>query len=88
MSNISIQFDHVGKLYQLGVVGTGTLSHHLNRWWATRGMHKEVPCLNRRKAPATSSGLFFLILAKDISKNILIEVSCAKHRVDSSGKIL
>ena len=35
MSNIAIQFDHVGKLYQLGVVGTGTLSHDLNRWWAT-----------------------------------------------------
>ena len=31
MSNIAIQFDHVGKLYQLGVVGTGTLQHDLNR---------------------------------------------------------
>ncbi len=88
MSNISIPFNHVGKLYQLGVVGTGTLSHHLNRWWATLGMHKEVPCLYRRKAPATSSGLCFLILAKDISKDISIDTSCAIHRMDSSGKIL
>ena len=26
MSEIAIQFDRVGKLYQLGLVGTGTLS--------------------------------------------------------------
>ena len=45
MSNIAIQFDHVGKLYQLGVVGTGTLSHDLNRWWATKILGKEDPYL-------------------------------------------
>lgn len=42
---ISIQFDHVGKLYQLGLVGTGTLSHDLNRWWKTRVLHQEDPYL-------------------------------------------
>ena len=45
MSNIAIQFDHVGKLYHLGVVGTGTLSHDLNRWWQTRILHHEDPYL-------------------------------------------
>lgn len=45
MSNIAIQFDHVGKLYQLGVVGSGTLSHDLNRWWATKILGKEDPYL-------------------------------------------
>lgn len=44
-NNISIQFDHVGKLYQLGVVGSGTLSHDLNRWWATKILGKEDPYL-------------------------------------------
>ena len=44
-NNIAIQFDHVGKLYQLGVVGTGTLSHDLNRWWATKILGKEDPYL-------------------------------------------
>jgi lipopolysaccharide transport system ATP-binding protein len=29
-----IQVQDIGKLYQLGEVGTGTLSHDLNRWWA------------------------------------------------------
>ena len=45
MSNIAIQFDNVGKLYRLGQVGTGTLSHDLNRWWATKILHKEDPYL-------------------------------------------
>ncbi len=45
MSDISIQFDHVGKLYRLGLVGTGTLSHDLNRWWQTKVLHHEDPYL-------------------------------------------
>ena len=45
MSNLAIQFDHVGKLYRLGQVGTGTLSHDLNRWWVTKILHKEDPYL-------------------------------------------
>ena len=45
MSQVAIQFDHVGKLYRLGTVGTGTLSHDLNRWWKTRVLHQEDPYL-------------------------------------------
>lgn len=45
MSNLAIQFDHVGKLYRLGQVGTGTLSHDFNRWWATKILRKEDPYL-------------------------------------------
>ena len=41
----AIQFDHIGKLYRLGLVGTGTLSHDLNRWWATKILRKEDPYL-------------------------------------------
>lgn len=29
-----IQVNDLGKLYRLGEVGTGTLSHDINRWWA------------------------------------------------------
>ena len=43
--DFAIRFDHVGKLYRLGVVGTGTLSHDLNRWWQTRVLHREAPYL-------------------------------------------
>lgn len=42
---IAIQFDHVGKLYRLGLVGTGTLSHDLNRWWQTKFLRHEDPYL-------------------------------------------
>ena len=45
MSQIAIQFENVGKLYRLGKVGTGTLSHDLNRWWKTRVLHQEDPYL-------------------------------------------
>lgn len=45
MSNIAIEFDNVGKMYRLGRVGTGTLSHDLNRWWTMNILRKEDPYL-------------------------------------------
>lgn len=45
MQDTAIEFDNIGKLYRLGVVGTGTLSHDLNRWWVTRILGKEDPYL-------------------------------------------
>ena len=44
MSRNVIEFDRVGKQYVLGTIGTGTLSHDLNRWWA-RVRGKEDPYL-------------------------------------------
>jgi hypothetical protein len=29
----AIRIENVSKLYRLGTVGTGTISHDLNRWW-------------------------------------------------------
>lgn len=44
MSDIAIKFENISKQYRLGVVGTGTISHDLNRWWhLVRG--KEDPYL-------------------------------------------
>ena len=45
MSNIAITLGNVGKMYRLGRVGTGTLSHDLNRWWTTSILRKEDPYL-------------------------------------------
>ena len=42
MSDIAIKVENLGKLYRLGEVGTGTISHDLNRWWA-RMRGKEDP---------------------------------------------
>jgi len=39
-----IEFENISKQYRLGKIGTGTISHDLNRWWHTvRG--KEDPYL-------------------------------------------
>lgn len=42
---IAIEFDNIGKMYRLGRVGTGTLSHDLNRFWHTKILHREDPYL-------------------------------------------
>jgi len=42
--NIAIKLENISKQYRLGVVGTGTLSHDLNRWFA-RIRGKEDPTL-------------------------------------------
>jgi len=42
MSNTAIRVENVSKKYRLGQIGTGSVSHDLNRWWAkVRG--KEDP---------------------------------------------
>lgn len=42
--NIILKAENISKQYRLGTVGTGTISHDLNRWWyAIRG--KEDPYL-------------------------------------------
>lgn len=42
MDNTVIEIENIGKLYRLGEIGTGTLSHDLNRWFA-RVRGKEDP---------------------------------------------
>lgn len=44
MSETVIKLENISKQYRLGVVGTGTLSHDLNRWFA-RIRGKEDPTL-------------------------------------------
>lgn len=42
---VAIKFENLSKQYRLGKVGTGTLSHDLNRWWAMNIRGKEDPYL-------------------------------------------
>ena len=68
MSETVIRAENVGKLYRLGEVGTGTLSHDLNRWWhKVRG--KEDPYLKighvNKAARKTDSDYFWAL--KDIN---------------------
>jgi lipopolysaccharide transport system ATP-binding protein len=58
MSNIVIKVENLSKQYQLGQVGTGTLSHDLNRWFS-RIRGREDPTLkigqeNILSSPRTS----------------------------------
>ncbi|MBQ7459229.1 MAG: ABC transporter ATP-binding protein, partial [Bacteroidales bacterium] len=64
----AIEFNNVSKLYRLGLVSTGTLSHDLKRWWATSIRGKEDPYLkigsvNDRASAADSDYVWAL---KDI----------------------
>lgn len=68
MSNVVIKVEGLGKQYRLGQVGTGTLSHDLNRWWhRVRG--KEDPYLKIGEAnDRTVKGSSDLVWAlKDIN---------------------
>ena len=68
----AIEFDNVGKLYHLGQVGTGTLSHDLNRWWQTRILGREDPYLKvgETNDRAHKGGSDFVWALKDISFNV------------------
>lgn len=71
MSNIAIKAEHISKAYQLGQIGTGTISRDLERWYATlRG--KEDPYLkvgesNDRRKKGSNDVVWSL---KDISFEI------------------
>ena len=44
MGEVILKIENLSKQYRLGTIGTGTISHDLNRWWAKiRG--KEDPYL-------------------------------------------
>lgn len=71
MKNLAVKAENISKQYRLGQVGTGTLSHDLNRFWSKiRG--KEDPYLrigesNDREAKGTSDYVWSL---KDINFEI------------------
>lgn len=70
MADIAISVDNVSKMYRLGEVGTGTISHDLNRWFhRIRG--KEDPYLklgeeNKRDA----KGGDYVWALKDVSFDV------------------
>jgi lipopolysaccharide transport system ATP-binding protein len=71
MSEIILKVENLSKIYRLGEVGTGTISHDLNRWWAKiRG--KEDPAsivgqVNYRDEIAKSDYVYAL---KDIDFDV------------------
>ena len=71
MSDIVIKAEHVSKLYRLGQVGTGTLSHDLKRWWAgMRGQedpYQKIGAVNDRTKKAASDYAWAL---KDVNFDV------------------
>lgn len=64
----AIEFNHISKMYQLGVVGTETLSRDINRWWQINVLGKPDPYLkigqiNDRSSKGNSE---FVYALKDI----------------------
>ena len=73
MSNIVIKAENISKLYRLGEVGTGTISHDLNRWWA-RIRGKEDPYLmvgqENIRSRKNSSGGNYVWSLKDVDLEV------------------
>lgn len=71
MSNTILKFEDISKQYRLGLVGTGTISHDLNRWWyRIRG--KEDPYLKIGQANdrATKGDSQYVWALKDINLEV------------------
>ncbi len=68
MSNIAISFEHVSKMYQLGVVGTGTISNDIKRWWQMNVLGKDDPFLRvgQTNDRASKSKSDFVYALRDI----------------------
>src|SRR5680860_362811 len=62
--SIILKAENISKQYRLGQVGSGTLSHDLNRWWASlRGKedpYLKVGAVNDRSAKATEDYVWAL----------------------------
>ncbi|UPS91686.1 ABC transporter ATP-binding protein [Bizionia sp. M204] len=62
--SVILKAENISKQYRLGLVGTGTISHDLNRWWAgIRGKedpYLKVGSVNDRSAKADSDYVWAL----------------------------
>ena len=69
---IAIKVENLSKAYQLGTIGTGTISRDIHRWWTTKILGNEDPFLkigetNDRSTKGTSDIVWSL---KDINFEI------------------
>ena len=67
-SDIVIRAEGIGKLYKLGEIGTGTISHDLNRWWAkVRGKEDPFAKVGQSNDHTVKSNNDYVWALKDIS---------------------
>ncbi|PZF72046.1 ABC transporter ATP-binding protein [Taibaiella soli] len=71
MSDIAIQVEDLGKLYRLGEVGTGTISHDLNRWMARiRGKEDPFARIGESNDRTKKGDSDYVWALKDVSFNV------------------
>ena len=67
-SDIVIRAEGIGKLYKLGEIGTGTISHDLNRWWAkVRGKEDPFAKVGQSNDHTVKNNNDYVWALKDIS---------------------
>jgi lipopolysaccharide transport system ATP-binding protein len=70
MSKPIIEVQHLSKQYKLGAIGTGTISHDLNRWWNRRkGNDDALPANMAGNGSADAAGNYIWSL-KDVSFSV------------------
>jgi lipopolysaccharide transport system ATP-binding protein len=68
MGDSVIKVENIGKLYKLGEIGTGTISHDLNRWWArVRGKEDPFAKIGEINDRATKGNNDWVWALKDIN---------------------
>jgi lipopolysaccharide transport system ATP-binding protein len=68
MSQIVIQVENLSKLYRLGEVTTGTMSHDLNRWWhRIRGKDDPYAKIGQTNDRTRKAGSEYVWALKDIN---------------------
>ena len=90
----AIKVDNLSKAYQIGQIGTGTISRDIERWWITRVCEKEDPFLklgekNDRtlRAEATLSGALKTWISR-LVRATLLGSSAKRCRQSTLLKIL
>lgn len=68
MGEVVLKVENVSKLYRLGEVGTGTLSHDINRWWAkVRGKEDPYSLIGQTNDRSASAESDYVWALKDIN---------------------
>jgi lipopolysaccharide transport system ATP-binding protein len=71
MSNTILKFEDISKQYRLGLVGTGTISHDLNRWWyRIRGKDDPYLKIGQSNDRATKGDSQYVWALKDINLDV------------------
>lgn len=71
MEEIVIEAENLGKQYRLGLIGTGTLSHDLNRWWhITRGKEDPYNLIGQETSQTNTDSNKFIWAIKNINLKV------------------